>query len=91
MFIMQDFKVSPIKAKSLANLAPALVVTAEMDTLRDEGVAYFKKLKEAGCKAEHIMMKGVPHAFMFLDTILDAAKLYNKESVRVLKEAFKEK
>lgn len=75
-------------ATNFSNLAPALVVTAEMDTLRDEGEAYFKKLVEGGCKAERIMMKGVPHAFMALDNILEAGRSYNYAAVKALRVAF---
>ncbi len=43
---------SLIKASNFAGLAPALAITAELDPLRDEGVAYARKMNEAGLKAE---------------------------------------
>src|SRR5205823_10762601 len=36
----QDWRASPLKAASLADVAPAVVVTAECDVLHDEGKAY---------------------------------------------------
>lgn len=65
-----------------------MVLAAEMDPLRDEGVAYGKKMNEAGSKAEVIVVKGVPHNFMQMDGILEGAKLYNRESIRALRQAF---
>lgn len=78
---------SPLHSPNFKNLAPALVITAELDPLRDEGAAYAEKLKRNGNDAEYIMFKGVPHPFMQLDAILDAGKQYNLETVRALKAA----
>lgn len=79
---------SPIKATNFQDLAPALILTAEMDPLRDEGEAYGKKMNEAGSKAEIIRVKGAPHTFMQLDGILEIGQLYNRESVRAIGNAY---
>ena len=82
-----DWKVSPMLSKNFKGLAPALVITAEMDPLRDEGKVYAGKMNEAGSKAELVMIKGAPHAVMQLDGILEGGKEFNRVVVKALKEA----
>lgn len=77
-----------MKAPSFSGLAPALILSAEMDPLRDEGQVYAQKMNDAASKAEVILVKGVPHNFMALDGILEGGQLYNRESIRALREAF---
>ncbi|KAL7794644.1 esterase [Trichoderma afarasin] len=83
-----NWKVSPIKAPNFKDLAPALIWTAEMDVLRDEGEAYGRKMNDAGSKAEIIRLKGAPHNFAHLDAILESGKTYNRKSIRALRHAF---
>ena len=73
-------------APSFENLAPALIFTAEMDPLRDEGEVYAAKLKAAGRQVELIRVPGAPHTFAALDGILDIGKKYNEKVIEVLKK-----
>lgn len=74
-------------AKNLADLAPALVWTAEMDPLRDEGEVYGGKMKAADVEVEVIRVPGVPHTFSHLDDILEGGKWFNKKSIEALRKA----
>jgi len=52
---------SPLRAKSLAGLPPALVLTAGCDVLRDEGEAYAGRLAAAGVTLDFRRYEGLHH------------------------------
>jgi len=59
-----DPYVSPLHAEDLAGLPPALVVTAQVDVLRADGLAYAARLAEDGVATVHRDFAGVPHGFV---------------------------
>lgn len=77
-----DPRLAPLQAKSLANLPPALVVTAEFDPLRDAGAAYVEALQAAGVRAEHIPGPGMIHGFFDMGRWSPAAKTIIQQSTR---------
>ena len=58
-----DPRVSPLKAADLSGLAPALVITAGFDPLRDEGNEYAAALRSAGVAVDHRQFDSLAHGF----------------------------
>jgi acetyl esterase len=56
--------VAPGRARSLADLPPAVVVTATLDPLHDEGAAYARQLSSAGVPVVHRDFRGLFHGFL---------------------------
>jgi acetyl esterase/lipase len=67
----QDVYASPLRATNerLKGLAPALIQTAEMDVLRDEGEAYARKLDQAGVDIIATRYNGLIHDYGLLNPI----------------------
>jgi acetyl esterase len=70
----RDWRVSPLRAPSLAGLPPALVVTAGHDPLRDEGEQYAGRLRDAGVVVDYVCYGGMIHGFAGMGKLLDAAQ-----------------
>lgn len=70
----RDWRVSPLRAASLAGVAPAVVTTAWFDPLRDEGVAYVQALEAAGVRVKHHEGPGLIHGYFGMGDVSDAAR-----------------
>ncbi|KAF5004442.1 hypothetical protein FDECE_9080 [Fusarium decemcellulare] len=69
--------VSPLLSTDFNGLAPAYVQVAGLDPLRDEGIAYAEKLKQAGVPTKVDIYPGLPHAFGYFPELSAAARVSN--------------
>lgn len=68
-----DPRVSPLMETDLAGVVPTIMVIAECDPLRDEGLAYAGLLEHFGVQVELLEAKGMIHSFMRLGSIIPEA------------------
>ena len=71
--------ISPLEATLSNDLAPALIISAECDPLRDSGRLYAEKLEAAGVDVSYLEYSGMIHAFMSFHMILSDAMDAMKE------------
>ena len=60
----RDPYISPVYAKDLSNLPPALIAVGDQDFLYKSSLEYAKKLDEAGNKVKFLLYKNANHAFI---------------------------
>lgn len=70
--VAHDPRMSPMRG-DLAGLAPAFVLTAGFDVLRDEGEAYARALEAAGVPVALFRQADQPHGFINLTSVSPAA------------------
>jgi acetyl esterase/lipase len=82
-----DPRLSPIRAKDLAGLAPAVVVTAGFDPLVDQGEAYARALRTAGSPVTYRCYDSLAHAFTSFTGAVPAADAACREIAALAREA----
>jgi acetyl esterase len=82
-----DWRISPLRAQSLAGLPPALVITAGHDPLRDEGRAYAFRLQQEGTRVDLVEFGGMLHGFLSSPMLLHGARRGTTLAAAALHEA----
>lgn len=93
-FIEQTFRpedrnnpdAAPLLTPDVAGVAPALVITAAFDPLRDDGRAYAAKLIAAGVDTTYVEVPGTVHATWNMAAITPAAYLFTDRTARWVAE-----
>ncbi|MBP2281369.1 acetyl esterase/lipase [Psychrobacter sp. PL19] len=80
-----DPLVSPLFG-DVSDVAPAVILVAGFDVLRDEGIEYAQKLKDAGVDTELKIYETLPHPFMNMAGEIDDARVAFSEAAKILKE-----
>ncbi|MGA9402658.1 alpha/beta hydrolase [Haladaptatus sp.] len=80
----------PLLARDLSGLAPATVVTAGFDPLRDEGIAYADRLAEDGVPVEHRNYEAMIHGFASMVGAVDRTDEFLAYAGARLRDAFEE-
>lgn len=75
-------ELSPLRASDAAGLPPAMIVVAELDPLRDEGLAYAARLAGAGVAVTTRCDPGVVHGYLGAAAAIAAAAEAVAESGR---------
>ena len=70
-----DPYVFPLRTADLRGLPASLIVTAELDPLRDEGRAYAERLRAAGVAVEYVHLDDQMHGFLLQKAAVDRARV----------------
>jgi acetyl esterase len=84
----EDWRASPLRAADFVGVAPAIVVTAECDVLRDDGENYAEALQRAGVPVEYREYPGMIHGFFGMVPIVDDAMAAQREVAAAFRRAF---
>lgn len=80
-----DPRVSVLRAGDLSGLPPAYLAIAGFDPLRDEGVAFARRLEEAGVPVSLRLHSGLVHTFANLTAVCPSARQAMLEAVGALR------
>lgn len=87
--LRRDWRFAPLLASDHSGLAPATVMVASHDPLRDEGIAYARRLRRAGTPTRLVIARGMLHAFWNLGGAIGPASGYIDLAGARLREALR--
>jgi acetyl esterase len=79
---------TPLHDENLSHLPSTTIITADIDPLRSEGLAYAQKLEEAGCSVHYENFVGVTHEFFGMTALLPEAREAVELAAKDLRESF---
>ncbi len=82
-------EVSPMLTEDLSGLPPTVIINAEFDPLRDDGILYAAKLRKAGVQVWDACFAGQIHMLLGLPPEAKEIKEYEKMIATAMKESFK--
>ncbi len=80
---------SPLREHDLRGLPAALMITAELDPLRDQDELYAARLEEAGVPVELVRFEGAVHGFFSKADVFDAGAEAQALGASALRRAFR--
>lgn len=82
-------EVSPVLAKDFSGLPPAVIINAEFDPLKDDGVAYAAKLRNAGVKVWDTCFAGQIHCLIGAQPGSQPVKAFESLVMNAMQDVFK--
>ncbi|MDR1512494.1 MAG: alpha/beta hydrolase [Propionibacteriaceae bacterium] len=76
---------SPLLADSLEGLPRAVILACEIDPVRDDGVRYADRLRQAGVSVEFKLYEGLLHGASTLTLMLPSARAWRDQCVAALR------
>jgi acetyl esterase len=83
-----DPDASPLRARDLRGVAPALILSCGLDPLRVQAEAYAERLREAGVAVDHVCFEGLIHTAYRMPGVLPGARDMLTASAEALLSAF---
>ena len=80
----RDPRAAPLLAEDLTGLPPTTIVTAELDPLRDEALAYAERLAGSGVPVTTTTYAGAAHGFWWMDAVMSQAAELTAQLARVV-------